>query len=179
MSVKPNSLNSESSGRRAASIGIDRLVRFIPITLLLGVLIGAVYAGFVATHTFNYPGTSAPITSKSCAVTFLANVASLTLATCGSTGADFNVAGSGSVIATATTALQSGSGVTLTSIQAAPLSVPCAAIPPTTGTGVVTIPLPGASASVTFNGGTDYDYCIYYTSGVSITAGSFAVTYSG
>ncbi len=155
-----------------------RYLRYAPLLFLVSVLIGAVYAGFVATHTFTYPGTSAPITTKSCSITFLANLATPTLAECAGTGADFSVAGSGPVPVTASSTLVSGTGITLTGIQAAPLSVPCAATPPTTGSGVVSIPLPGQAATlVTFTGGTDYNYCIYYTSLTSITAGSFSVTY--
>ena len=176
----PDEADSPSDGDGYAGPGnLRKLARYLPLLFLLSVLVVAVYAGFVATHTFNYPPASTPITTKSCTLNFIANLAATTLATCSNADSDFNVAGSGSVFVTASSALVGGSGITLVGIQAAPLSVPCAASPPTTGSGVVSIPLPGTSAtSVSFTGGLVYDYCIYYTSSASITSGSFTVTYS-
>ncbi len=159
--------------------GLGKLVRYLAVLLLLGVLVGVVYAGFVATHTFTYPSTVAPIINKSYGIGFLANIGpAASLATCGSTPC-FSVTGSSLVNVSVSSTLSGGSGVTLTLIQIIPLTQTCTATQPTITSGLLLVPLPGFPAvSITLSGGTDYNYCIYYTSSPSITAGIFSVNYA-
>ncbi len=144
---------------------------------LVSVLFGAVYAGFVATHTFTFPSTTAAIVNKSYAVGFVANELTPVLTTCGSPTC-FSVTSTTAVTVTASSSMSGGSGVTLTLIYVVPLTSSCSLTPPSVTTGLTVIPLPNqAPASITLSGTTDYAYCIYYTSGSSITAGILSINY--
>ena len=145
--------------------------------LLFGVLVGAAYAGFVATHTFTYPSTVAGIVNRSYSIGFTANVVTPVNTTCG-TEPCFTVTASSPLTVSASSAL-TGSGVTLTLIYARALTDPqCPATQPSPS-GLKVIPLPGlGTASITFSPSTDYDYCIYYTSAPSIITGILTINYS-
>ncbi len=158
--------------------GWRRYLRYAPLLFLVSVLIGAVYAGFVATHTFTFPSTNAAIVNKSYAVGFVANELTPVLTTCGAATC-FSVTSTGSVTVTASSTLTGGSGVTLTQIDVVPLTSSCSPAQPTSTIGLVVIPLPGQSPStITLSGSTDYAYCIYYTSAPTISAGILSINYS-
>ena len=159
--------------------GLRRIIRYVPLLFLVSILVGAVYAGFVATHTFTFPSTNAAIVNKSYAVGFVANEGTPVLTTCGATPC-FSVTSTTPVTVTASSTLTGGSGVTLTLIYVIPLTTSCSATQPTSTSGLTVIPLPGQTpASVTLSASTDYAYCIYYTSAATITAGTLSVNYSG
>jgi hypothetical protein len=168
----------EGSNELAVPRRMKRILRFVPIVLLFGVLVGAVYAGFVATHTFTYPSTVAGIVNKSYSINFVANEITPVNTTCGADPC-FSVTATSPLIVTASSAL-SGSGVTLTLIYVRALTAPqCPANQPSSN-GLTLIPLPGqGTASITLNASTDYDYCIYYTSLPSINTGILTINYSG
>jgi len=181
-SSQPGSSSVERDRKTAARGGMKRLVRFLPIMLLVGVLVGAVYAGFVATHTFTYPSTVAGIVNKSYGLAFTANEVNATLTTCGATppSSCFSVTTASSITVTASSSL-SGTGVTLLKIYVIPLTqYPCSPTPPTNTSGLIKIPLPTEApiSGITLNGLTDYDYCIYYTSAPSISTGVLTINYS-
>ena len=157
--------------------GWRRYLRYAPLLFLVSVLVGAAYAGFVATHTFTFPSTTAAIVNKSYAVGFVANEMTPVLTTCGSSTC-FSVTSTSPVTVVASSTLTGGSGVTLTQIDVVPLTTSCSPTQPASTTGLV-IPLPGQSPStITLSASTDYAYCIYYTSAPTITAGILSINYS-
>ena len=167
-------LDQASSASRP---GWRRYLRYAPLLFLVSVLIGAAYAGFVATHTFTFPSTTAAIVNKSYAVGFVANELTPVLTTCGAATC-FSVTSPSPVTVTASSTLTGGSGVTLTQIDVVPLTTSCSPTQPASTTGLV-IPLPGQSPSaITLSASTDYAYCIYYTSAATITAGILSINYS-
>src|SRR5215831_15207413 len=177
-------LPSETGGSRKRTessdkpTGLRRLVRFIPLLLLVSVLVVAVYGGFVATHTFTFPSTNAAIVNKSYAIGFVANELTPVLTTCGAATC-FSVTSTTSVTVTASSTLSGGTGVTLQLIYVIPLTSSCSPSMPASTAGLTVIPLPTqAPASVILSGSTDYQYCIYYTSAASITAGILSINYS-
>ena len=162
----------------ASQPGRRRYLRYAPLLFLVSVLVGAAYAGFVATHTFTFPSTTAAIVNKSYAVGFVANEMTPVLTTCGSSTC-FSVTSTTPVTVIASSTLTGGSGVTLTQIDVVPLTTSCSPTQPTSSTGLVVIPLPGQSPStIILSASTDYAYCIYYTSASSITAGILSINYS-
>ncbi len=182
----PISLRAESSTstgpsgpeNSSASRAPRRLAKYLAALLIIGALIGAVYAGFVATHTFNYPGTSSPVTNKSVSVNFQANEVSTALATCVVQPCFSVNPPAGPVTVMASSTALTGTGVNITFIYVVPLSSSCSPTQPSPA-GLQVIPIPGEPATpITLNGLTDYNYCIYYTSAATITAGSFTVNYS-
>ncbi|SRR6266540_193865 len=180
VSVNPTQPNSSTVERDSEAAGhglVKRLPRFIPIILLFGILVGAVYAGFVATHTFTYPSTVAGIVNKSYSIGFTANEITAANTTCGADPC-FSVTATSPLTVVASSAL-TGSGVTLTLIYVRALSDPaCPAAQPSPA-GLKVIPLPGqGTASITLSPSTDYDYCIYYTSLPSIGTGVLTINYS-
>jgi hypothetical protein len=169
------SLDQASSASRP---GWRRYVRYAPLLFLVSVLIGAAYAGFVATHTFTFPSTTAAIVNKSYAVGFVANELTPVLTTCGSPTC-FSVTSTSPVTVTASSTMTGGSGVSLTLIYVVPLTTSCSPTQPANTTGLIVIPLPSQSPSaITLSASTDYAYCIYYTSASSITAGILSINYS-
>jgi len=157
---------------------VRKFAKYVPLLFLVSVLVGAVYAGFVATHTFTFPSTTAAIVNKSYAVGFVANELTPVLTTCGAPTC-FSVTSSSAVTVTASSSMTGGSGVTLTLIYVTPLTSSCSQTQPSNTTGLTIIPLPTQGpASITLSGSTDYAYCIYYTSTSSITAGILSINYS-
>jgi hypothetical protein len=161
-----------------------RLGKIISVGFLLAIVIGGVYAGYVAMQTFNFTSASSPIANKAYTISFLANVGTPTLIGCGvppatpcftvtsATGVNVNV--------TASSSVPSGSGVTLNLIQILPLTQTCSSTMPVVLTGLIIVPLPGnGTAKITLVGGTDYQYCIYYTSSATVSSGAFSVTFQG
>ncbi len=173
-------LAGQGSSGSASTRPTGKYLRYLSAAVILAVLVGAVYAGFVATHTFTYPSTTASIVNRSYAIGFLANEGTPVLTSCGVSPC-FHVDGTANttVVVSASSAISGGSGVTLTMIQVIPLTQSCSATQPTVTTGLTLIPLPGqAPAAINLKGQTDYNYCIYYTSSASIVTGTFSVNYS-
>ncbi len=167
------------SQEAGGSSGLRRFVRFLPLLFLVSILVATVYAGFVATHTFTFPGTTAAIVNKSYTIGFNANEVTPALATCGASPC-FTVTSTTPVTVTASSTMSGGTGVTLGLIYVTPLTTPCSVTQPSSTAGLIVIPLPSAApASVTLSATTDYAYCIYYTSSASITAGTLSINYSG
>ena len=162
----------------ASQPGWRKYLRYAPLLFLVSVLIGAVYAGFVATHTFTFPSTNAAIINKSYAIGFTANEQTPVLTTCGSPTC-FSVTSTVAVTVTASSSMSGGQGVTLTLIHVVPLTTTCTQTQPSNTAGLVVIPLPGQTpAAITLSASTDYAYCIYYTSASSIQAGILSINYS-
>ena len=155
-----------------------RILRFIPIVLLLGVLVGAVYAGFVATHTFTFPGTTAGIVNKSYFIGFNANEQTPVNTTCGSDPC-FSVTSTVPLTVTASSSLSGGAGVTITLIYVRALSDPQCPTSQPSPSGLLVIPNPGPGTStISLAPLKDYDYCIYYTSAISVSPGTLSINYS-
>ncbi len=172
---------SSRSGNEAATPGrMKRLFRFVPILVLFGILVGAVYAGFVATHTFTYPSTVANIVNKPFAIAFLANELNTTLVTCGSSPCFYVQGTPGTNLSVIASSAITGSGVTLKLIQIIPVAATCSATQPALNTpGLIRVPLPTESpVTITLSEENGYNYCIYYTSAPSIITGTLFVNYS-
>jgi hypothetical protein len=172
------------TGHSTVSKNSKRIGKIILVGFIVAVVVGGVYAGYVATQTFNFGSASSPIANKSYSINFLANVNTPTLIGCGvpagtpcftdtsATGVNVNV--------TASSSVPSGSGVTLNLIQILALTGTCSSTMPTVLTGLIIVPLPGnPPATITLVGGTGYQYCIYYTSSPTVTNGAFSVTFQG
>ena len=164
--------------------------RILAALVVMAVMMVGVYAAFTSTHSFSFPSATAPIVTKTFSTSFKANVSPSSNETgCGEPAGTncFTVSGTTPATMTASSAWPASSGcvtatcfgVTLSLIYVTPATVTCLAKQPASVTAPgVGIPLPGqAPASITLNGATDYNYCIYYTSTTTVGAGSFTVTF--
>lgn len=145
--------------------------RTISVLMVIGLMLAfsaGVYAAWNATHTFPIPAQGQPIgTVTFSGLNFILNAASNT------------VYPAGSFIPTSDTkpivnyTLTGASGLTIETIVLEVNS--CSSVPPNTNV-ITTIPV-ALSPGLIRN--TQYNYCIYYSSGASIASGSLVISYSG